>query len=77
MVATEALRKQVKKQIDKADDKSLRLIQAILEIEQEDLWDTLPDNVKADVQEAKKQSARGEGRPHDEVFKKYDKWRTK
>ena len=33
MTATEALRKQVKKQIDKADENSLRRVNAILEID--------------------------------------------
>jgi len=35
MTATEALRKQVKKQIDKADEHSLRRVSAILEIDQQ------------------------------------------
>ena len=78
MTVTEALRKQVKKYIDKADEKSLLMVSAILEIDQqEDIWDELPDQVKADVEEALKQSAKGDGRPHSEVKKKYDKWLTK
>lgn len=78
MTTTQALRKQVKKYIDKADDKSLRMVQAILEIEQEeDFWDTLSEQVKADVEEAKQQSERGEGITTDEVMKKYEKWLTK
>ena len=78
MTATQALRKQVKKYIDRADDKSLRMVQAILEIEQEeDFWDRLPEQVKADVEEAKQQSERGEGYTTEEVMKKYDKWLTK
>ncbi len=78
MTTTQALRKQVKKYIDKADDKSLRMVQAILEIEQqEDFWDGLPAHVKADVEEAKEQSARGEGKTTKEVMKKYKKWLTK
>ena len=32
MAETEALRKQVKKYIDKADEKSLRMVQAILKL---------------------------------------------
>ena len=77
MTATEALRKQIKKNIDKADEISLRRINAILEIDQQDFWDTIPDHVKDDVEEALLQSKRGEGKPHEEVMKKYDKWRTK
>ena len=72
MTATEALRKQVKKRLDKADDKSLRMVQAILKIEQEqDFWDTLPEHVKADVEAAKKESERGEVYTTAEVMKKY------
>ncbi len=78
MTATEALRKQAKKYIDKADERSLRRINAILEIDsQEDFWDHLPDHVKNDVDEALKESAMGAGKTNAEVMKKYDKWRTK
>jgi predicted transcriptional regulator len=77
MTATEALRKQIKKDIDKADEISLRRVNAILQIDQQDFWDTLPAHVKDDIEEALQQSERGEGTPHEEVMKKYDKWRTK
>ena len=78
MTAIQTLRKQVKKQIDSADSKSLRMVKAILEIEQEDdFWDQLPDRVKADVEEAKKESERGEGVTTDEVMKRYEKWLSK
>ena len=78
MKTTEVLRKHVKKYIDKADENSLRRVQAILEIDQEkDFWDELPDHVKNDVDEALQQSERREGKPHAEVMKKYNKWRTK
>jgi len=71
MTATEALRKQVKKYVDNADENSLRRVNAILEIDQQDIWDTLPGHVKDDVEEALLQSERGEGKPHEEVMKKY------
>ncbi len=78
MTATQALRKEVKKYIDKADDKSLRMVRAILEIDQEeDFWDKLPEHVKADVAEAKLESEKGEGFTTDEVMKRYEKWLTK
>jgi hypothetical protein len=55
MKATEVLREEVKLYIDKADDKSLRFMKAILEIEQveddEDMeyedWDDLPKELRA------------------------------
>lgn len=44
MTTNEALRKQVKKYVDKADEKTLRGVNAILEIDQQsDFWDELPD----------------------------------
>lgn len=43
MTTTDALRKQVKKYVEKADEKSLRIVHAILEIEEgHDFWDELP-----------------------------------
>ena len=78
MTTTEALRKQVKKYIDHADDKSLRMVQAILELEQQkDFWDTLPEAVREDVRAAKRESSEGKGKSTAEVMKKYDQWRTK
>ena len=78
MTTTEALRVQVKKYVDKADERSLRIVQTILEMEQnDDLWDALPDHVQVDVKEALVQSKNGEGITHEDVMKKYDKWRTK
>jgi hypothetical protein len=78
MTTTEVLRKQVKKYVEKADEKSLRIVRAILEIEQEeDFWDELPAHVKDDVAEAEAQSERGEGKTTAEVFKKYRQWHTK
>jgi hypothetical protein len=43
MTATELLRTSIKKQIDIADEKSLKIIQAVLNINEEtDWWDELP-----------------------------------
>ncbi len=72
MSETEQLRNNIKQNIDHADEKTLRMVQAILEIEKEyDFWDDLPDEVKDDVEEAIKQGERGEGKSHEEVMKKY------
>ena len=67
----EAMRKQVKKYIDKADENSVRRVDTILETDQQDFWDTLPQHVKEDVEAAFLQSERGEGEAHEEVMKKY------
>ena len=76
MTATEVLRKQLKKSIDKADDKSLRRVQAILEVDQEeeDWWDELPREVQASLERALKQSEEGKGIPHEQMMEKYGKW---
>ena len=70
MTATEVLRKKVKQYIDKADDKSLRRVQAILEVDQEetDWWD------EASLERALKESEEGKGIPHAQMVEKYSKW---
>jgi hypothetical protein len=78
MTATEALRKEVKKYIDKADDKSLRIVKAILEIEQEyeeeEDWDDLPKEFQILLEEAIKETDAGGGMLHEEVVAKYPQW---
>ena len=78
MTTTDALRKQVQKYVALADEKSLRIVQAILEIEQEnDWWDNMPDNVRKSVEIAIKESDEGQTLPHDEVMKMYKQWLKK
>jgi predicted transcriptional regulator len=78
MQQTDLLRKQVKKYIDEADDKTVQMVYALLEVEhQYDFWDELPDEVKTDIDEAIKQADAGELISHEEVMKKYQKWLTK
>lgn len=72
------LRKNVKKYIETADERVVQMVHALLEADSQiDLWDELPSTVQQDVEEAIKQSAKGKGKPHDEVMKKYNKWLTK
>ncbi len=72
------LRKNVKKYIETADERVVKMVHALLEADSQiDLWDELPSTVQQDVEEAIKQSAKGKGKPHDEVMKKYNKWLTK
>lgn len=74
----DALRKQVQKYVARADEKSLRMVQAILEIEQdEDWWDSMPDNVRKSVETAIKESDEGKTVPHEEVMKMYKQWLKK
>ncbi|MFI5196760.1 MAG: hypothetical protein ACHQD8_06700 [Chitinophagales bacterium] len=78
MAPTDLLRKQVKKYIDDADDKTVQMVYAMLEAEnQYDFWDELPEEVKAEIDEAIKQADAGQLFSHEEVMKKYKKWLTK
>ena len=72
MSETEQLKMNIIRSLDQADEKVLRMVQAILEIEQEyDFWDDLPEEVKNDVEEALIESEKGLGKSHEEVMKKY------
>lgn len=72
------MRKEVKKYIDTADQKVVKMMYAMLEVDAEaDWWDEMPDHIKADVGEAIRQADWGEGIPHEEVKKKYGKWFAK
>ncbi len=75
MTATEILRKRVKEYIDTADEKSLKMVQAMLEVEEEyDWWDDLSDGAKASIAQGLKDTEEGKLTPHKEVMKKYKKW---
>ena len=87
MTATEILREEVKQYIETADDKALRMVKAILEIEQEEdeensvegeHWDDLPEELKVITDESIKEADEGGGIPHEEVVAKYfNKWSKK
>jgi len=75
MTATEILRNSVKKQIDNADEKSLKIVRAMLEAEEEyDWWDDLSDAAKSSIERGLKDAEEGKLTPHKEVMKKYKKW---
>jgi len=77
MTATELLRKSVKKQIDNADEKSLKIVHAMLEAQQEyDWWDDLSDAAKSSIEQGLKDAEEGKLTPHKEAMKKYKKWRV-
>jgi hypothetical protein len=78
MDAVKQMRKEVKKYIDTADPKVVKMMHAMLEVDSEaDWWDSMPDNIKADVEESIRQADRSETMSHEEVKKKYAKWFTK
>ncbi|MES2701907.1 MAG: hypothetical protein V4649_04665 [Bacteroidota bacterium] len=72
------LRKEVKNYIDHADEKVVKMVHAMLETDAEaDWWDSMPDNIKAEVEESLKQAERGETLTHEQVKKKFPQWFTK
>lgn len=78
MSAVKKMRSEVKKYIDSADEKVVKMVHAMLEVDAEaDWWDAMPDNVKADVETAIKQADKGELVSHAEVKKKYPQWFSK
>jgi predicted transcriptional regulator len=78
MSAVKQMRNEVKKYIDSADEKVVKMVHAMLEVDAEaDWWDAMPDNVKADVEAAIKQADKGELIPHEEVKKRYPQWFSK
>ena len=72
------LRKEVKKYIDTADEKTLKMIHAMLEVEQEsDWWEELSQEAKASIERGLKDGEAGRVTPHEVVMKKYRKWLSK
>ncbi|MCD6012336.1 MAG: hypothetical protein K0Q79_2198 [Flavipsychrobacter sp.] len=77
-VVTKEMRKEVKKYVDTADDKVVKMFYAVMEAEQEeDWWDKLPKKVQAEIDDALTELDKGKGIPHDGVMKKYSKWFTR
>jgi predicted transcriptional regulator len=71
-------RKETKKFIDQADEKTVKMIHAMLEAEQEmDWYDELTEDAKASIERGLKDAAKGRTLTHKEVMKKYQKWRLK
>jgi predicted transcriptional regulator len=72
---TEILHKNVKKQIDQADEKSLKIVKVILDVKEEtDWWDDLSDAAETSIEQGLKDAEEGKLTPHKEVMKKYKKW---
>jgi hypothetical protein len=73
-----ALKKEVKRNIDKADERVLKMVNALLLADQEEDWyNELPDEVKVDLDISLQQEKEGLLTPHADVMKKYKKWHTK
>jgi TRAP-type C4-dicarboxylate transport system substrate-binding protein len=75
MTEVNILKKQVKKYIDTADEKVVKMVYAMLEVNAEkDWWDDLPEHVKAEIEEAQKELHKGKGISHAKVKKLYPQW---
>jgi predicted transcriptional regulator len=69
------LKKQTKKYIDTADEKVVKMIYAMLQVNAEtDWWDNTSDAAKTSIQKGLKDAAAGRTKSHKEVMKKYKKW---
>jgi hypothetical protein len=72
------LRKAVKKYIETADERVVKMVHAMLEADSKtEFWDELPATVQADVHAAIEQADKGAGKAHQTVMRKYKKWTTK
>jgi hypothetical protein len=72
------LRQEVKKYIETADAKVVRMMHAMLEVDAgSGWWDSLPDEIRADAEAALAESEKGELTPHAEIQKRYKKWLVK
>ncbi len=75
MKETSLLKKQTKKYIDTADEKVVKMIHAMLQVNAEtDWWDDVSDAAKKSIEKGLQDVAAGKTRPHKEVMKKYKKW---
>ena len=73
MSTIEILRNEAKQYIDEADEKAIKMVIAMLEVNAEededaDWWKNMPDDVKAEVEEAIKEADEGKGIPHEEAM---------
>jgi hypothetical protein len=78
MNSEKLMRQEVKKYIDVADVKVVKMMYAMLEADaEEDWWDTMPDNIKEKVERSLQQSKNGRVTPHSDIKKRYQKWIVK
>lgn len=68
MDALKTMRREVKKYIDTADVKVVKMMHAMLKVDADnDWWDAMPDNIKDDVTIAVQESEKGEVISHAEI----------
>ena len=80
MDAVRQMRDDVKNYIETADEKVVKMIHAMLGADasdEADWWESMPDEVKKDAEEALRQSDKDEVMSFDEVQLKYPQWFSK
>ncbi|MFN5647864.1 MAG: hypothetical protein ACK458_10145 [Sphingobacteriales bacterium] len=78
MDAVKKMRRDVKKYIDTADEKIVKMVHAMLEVDADaDWWDTIPKELKNDIEIALRQADKGDVLSHEEVKKRHPQWFTK
>lgn len=71
------MRREVKRYINTADEKVVKMMYAMLEDDaKKDWWDDLSVDAKASINRGLQDIKEGRVKPHDEVMKKYKKWRS-
>ncbi len=77
-VEVKALKKEIKKYIDNADERLLRIMHSMLETDvQKDWWDKLPGKVKKSIDIGLQQADKGQVISHDDFLKRNKKWLRK
>ena len=78
MDGLQTIRKEVKKYIDKADEPTLKSVQALLVANEKGDWmNELPNDVIDEIDKALNDLDAGKGIPHAEIAKKYPQWFAK
>jgi len=78
MADSSILKKQVKKFVDNASEKDLRLIYNLFEINKhEDWWHEISKEHQKQIKEAISEADKGKVIPHTEMIKRYRKWLKK
>ena len=69
------MRIEVKKYIDTADEKVVKMMHAMLEVDADrDWWDSMPDEIKRDLELSISQADSGDVLTHDQVKEKHPEW---
>lgn len=75
MDSIKVLREEIKKYIETADARVVKMMHAMLKVDAAGAWwDSLPDEIRTDAEVSIAESEKGEVTPHAEIQKRYKKW---